>query len=387
MEKSYFQEVKMGYGDHPDLRGVKKILVIKLRHLGDVLLTGAVFRSLQSLMPGSVIDAYVYKEAIPMLEGHPGVDTLIGYDRRWQKGGFFKRLTEEIRIWRKIRLGQYDLVLNLTEGDRGVFAAWISGAKIRVGFPPKGKWQRKLLTHSVKECHSLRHAVERNLDALRRIGLFPPGDMRTLYLHVPEEARRRVEGLVGSRPFILIHPASRWRYKCWPALKMRQLIERLLHEGQRVVLTTGAEEGEKEMVREIAEGLDVLNLAGAVSLKELGALIERAELLVCVDSVPLHMASALQKPMVALFGPTSDVTWGPWRNPQARIVSMPFSCRPCYLDGCGGSKKSDCLEAIPVDLVLKTIQFLQRALQPKVLSEVGAACLCVGKQFIDGARE
>jgi heptosyltransferase-3 len=114
------------------------------------------------------------------------------------------------------------------------------------------------------------------------------------------------------------------------------------------------------MVEEIVRGLNVINLSGKLSLKELAALIDLSELLICVDSLPFHMASALKKRVVALFGPTSDVTWGPWRNPRAQIVAQPFSCRPCYQDGCGGSKVSDCLATLSVETVLKTLDQTNR---------------------------
>jgi heptosyltransferase III len=346
------------YGDYPDLKHVKKILVVKLRHLGDVLLTGPVFRALKQAIPQAEVDAFIYKEATPMLEGHPDIDNLIGYDRNWKRGGFFARIGKEMALLRKIRKRGYDLVVNLTEGDRGVLAALASKAKIRAGFRPKGKWQQKALTHIAKDCPSLRHTVERNLDVLRRIGIFPPLESRDLYFHLPETARQRAKLLAGIEPFVLIHPASRWRFKCWPSAKTRQLAERLLKEGRRVILTSGPDPVEMEMAKEISQGLDILNLAGKITLKELGALIEIAELLVCVDSVAFHMASALKKPVVALFGPTSDVTWGPWKNPHARAVSLKRSCRPCYLDGCGGSKKSDCLESLSLDTVLGAVRSL-----------------------------
>ena len=102
-------------------------------------------------------------------------------------------------------------------------------------------------------------------------------------------------------------------------------------------------------------------------MKELGALIEASELLISVDSVPFHIANALKKRVVAIFGPTSEVTWGAWRNPKAEIVAQKLSCRPCYQDGCGGSKVSDCLETLPVAAVLKSI------LKGKLLSKVGAS--------------
>ncbi len=344
----------MAYGDYPDLSGVKKILVIKLRQLGDVLVTGAVFRALKNRLPEAQIDAYVYTESFPMLEGHPGVDGLIGYDRNWKKLGLLRRLKKEWGLWWKIRRAGYDLVINLTEGDRGALASRAAKARIRVGFEPKGRWQKGLYTHVVKHCPGLRHAVERNLDAIRRIGVFPNKEDRELFLEVPAAARIRVKQLV-SEPFIAIHPTSRWRFKCWPVEKMRELTEELIRRGKRVVFTSGPDVDERAMIEEITRGLDVINLSGQISLKELAAVIEMSELLICVDSVPFHVASALKKRVVAIFGPTSDVTWGPWRNPEARIVVQTLSCRPCYQDGCGGSKVSDCLATLPVESVLKAI--------------------------------
>jgi len=71
------------------------------------------------------------------------------------------------------------------------------------------------------------------------------------------------------------------------------------------------------------------------------------------------MASALKRKVVAIFGPTSEVTWGPWRNPDARVVAKNLSCRPCYLDGCGGSKMSECLATLSVESVLKAVDSLE----------------------------
>ena len=282
------------YGDYPDLKGVKKILVIKLRHLGDVLLTTPLFHTLRRAFPEAEIDAYLYREAFPMLEGHPDIHRLIGYDRSWKEGGLWTRLKKETALLWEIRKNQYDLVLNLTEGDRGVIAAMVSRAKTKVGFPPKGKWQKKQLTHLVKSPHSARHTVERNLDLLRRIGIFPKPEECDLIFSLSERDRLKVQTDIGKSPFVLIHPTSRWRFKCWPVEKMRRLVETLVKQGERVVLTAGTDPVEKAMAEEICQGLDVLNLAGMVTLKELGACIEASKLLVCVDSLPLHLASAFK---------------------------------------------------------------------------------------------
>lgn len=335
----------MTYGNYPDLSNVKRVLVVKLRHLGDVLLSTPVFSCLKTALPHAQIDACVYEEAVPMLDGHPSICEIIPS----RKGHF-------INLVRSIRKKKYDLVLNLTEGDRGVLIAYLSGAKIRVSFPPKGKWQKKLVTHTVKQCPGLRHTVERNLDVLRCIGIFPKESERELYFAIdpsPESS------------FILIHPTSRWRFKCWP--NMRGLLERLSEMGKRVIVTSGPDPIEIAMVKELAQGLNVEVKAGQTSLKELGSLIAASEVLICVDSVPFHLASALKHPVIALFGPTSDVTWGPWKNPNARVVAQNFSCRPCYQDGCGGSKYSDCLATLSVERVLSELEVFTKITETRLL--------------------
>lgn len=351
----------MSYGNYPDLRGVKRVLVVKLRNLGDVLLTAPVFSALKKRLPEASIDAYVYAEAAPMLEGHPAVGEILKYDRGWKKLKLFKRLAQEAAMLWQIRKRKYDLVLNLTEGDRGAMAARVSGARIRAGVDSRGVY-----THVAKVCPSLRHTVERQLDLLRRIGIFPEEEERELFWAIPQESRDRMAGRVPWERFILIHPSSRWRYKCWPEEKMRRLAEILLERGERLVFTSGPDAVEREMVAKITQGLDVCNLAGTLSLFDLGALIERAAALICVDSVPMHMASALKRPVVAIFGPTSDITWGPWRNPRARVVMESMSCRPCYQDGCGGGKKSDCLVRLSVEKVLSELELLAEVGAPRL---------------------
>lgn len=346
----------MAYGDYPDLSCVQRILVIKLRQLGDVLLTTPLFSALKQRFPEAQIDAYINAESAPILEGHPAVSRCILYQRGKKKG--VSRFLEELQLVRGIRNSRYDLVINLTEGDRGAIGAKFSNAPIRVGVDPKGAGffgKKNLYTHVAKQSPGLRHTVERNLDVIRRIGIFPDWDSRELYFSIPTPVLARVRSWVPEK-FLLIHPCSRWRFKCWPVEKMRAFAEALLAQGHFLVFTGGPDPLEQAMLAEICAGLDVLNLGGKISLHELGALISLSEQLVCVDSLPIHLASALKKRVVALFGPTSEVTWGPWRNPEAQILTQPFSCRPCYQDGCGGSKKSDCLITLPVKVVLEACE-------------------------------
>lgn len=356
----------MAYGNYPDLSALKRILIIKMRHHGDVLLTSPLFTNLQKTLPTAQIDAFIYKDTLPMLQGHPGISEYLLYDREWKKLNFFQKIAREMQLLKKIRSKGYDLVINLTEGDRGIIAAKASKAPIRVGFEPKRSPffdKRKALTHIVKTCPHPRHMVERQIDVLRRIGIFPEPEDRDLYLHIPEEARNSVSALLVQeeiRPgnYILIHPVSRWKFKCLSTKQIAGLIATLHERGMRIVLSAGPDADEVAMVEEILALLPdvpVLNCAGKLTLKELSALIAMSRALICVDSVPLHIASATKTPVVAMFGPTSDQNWGPWMHPRAKVVSRAFPCRPCYQDGCGGSKKSDCLLQIPQNAILAAL--------------------------------
>lgn len=349
---------------------MNRILVIKLRHLGDVLLSAPVFHVLKKKFPAACIDAYIYRESLPMLEGHPAINDFLLTDPS-SKGGSLK---QELKLLWEIRKRKYDLVINLTEGDRGALAALFSGAPHRIGFDPgsKGLWgKKKIFTHLVKNCKQPRHAVERNLDALRCFGLFPDEEERKLEMHIPEVARERVEILLREKRvekgFVAIHPVSRWFYKCQRPEQVARLIRALKDRGEEVVLTSGPGAKELKFIEEILTlaGGGATSFAGQLSLKELGALYLQSKALITVDSVPLHMASALKVPVVALFGPTSEENWGPWQNPKARVVTEPMPCRPCFMDGCGGSKRSDCLERLSTEAILRAYDEL--ALEESIL--------------------
>ncbi len=172
------------------------------------------------------------------------------------------------------------------------------------------------------------------------------------------EADARVDALLADHDlsagdWVHLHPASRWLFKAWTVAGYAELIDRLEARGQRVVITTGPDPREMALAAEIRACCRAapVDLAGRLTLKELGALIARARLSICVDSVPMHLAAAVGTPVVALFGPSNEREWGPWRVPH-RIVSTDFSCRPCRLDGCGGGKFAECLGGVTADVVL-----------------------------------
>ena len=341
---------------------MKKILICIFKYHGDVLLTSPVYTALRSAYPDSKIDVYLFKDTLPMLEGHPAISNFILFDQAWRKFSLPRRIWCELKMWRKIRKEKYDAVINLTSGDRGALVALLSKAKVRIGIQRGGGMKQKdrFFTKILRTTLTPRHIVERNLDSIRALGVTPT--QKDLVFHIPESAFTKVETVLPYDDFILIHPASRCHYKHWPTEKFQELIADLRGRGEKIIISGGPSKEEAALISEIvAPFLDdshVQSLAGKLSLKELGALIQKSKLLISVDSVPPHIASALKKPVIVLFGPSDDIKWGPWNNPNAKVVRLDVPCKRCDQEGCGGTWVSDCLTNLSKNQVMQAVDQL-----------------------------
>ncbi len=354
--------------DAVPLLELARALVVKLRHHGDVLLASPVFGALAARAPRIEIDALVYDDTAPMLEGHPSIAELHVVGRSWKEEGVFSRLAAERRLFAALRARRYDLIVHLSEHPRGAWLARTLGARYSVApaMPGRGRFWRGSFTHFYGvPRNGRRHQVELNLDALRRIGVQPREDERRVVFVPGAAAAERVAQLLDAQGlpeygFVHMHPASRWHFKCWPAESCAELIDRLASAGHRTVVTAAPDSRETAFTDQIVKlsRSRPLDLAGRLSLKELGALSARARLFVGVDSMPMHLAAAMGAPTVALFGPSGELEWGPWRVAHRVVASDRHPCRPCGLDGCGGGKVSECLTALPVAEVMDAVNAL-----------------------------
>ena len=346
---------------------IARALVIKLRHHGDVLVSTPVFSALKAHAPQVEIDALVYADTADMVTLHPDIAHVHQIDRKWKHLGFFGQLQAERQLLATLKARQYDLIVHLTEHWRGAWLCRLLKPRWAVGpgMPARGKFWASSFTHQQRMHNPLRHMVETNLDALRRIGIQPASHERHLTL-IPGEAatdavRRHLAGFgLEGKAFIHVHPASRWFFKCWPVDRMAALIGRLQMAGYPVVMTAAPSRDEQAMLDAIQACLPTpaFSLSGVLSLKELAALTKTARLFVGVDSAPMHIAAAVGTPVVALFGPSGDKQWGPWGVPSRVVASTNHPCRPCGHDGCGGGKISDCLTTLTADQVYAAAEAL-----------------------------
>jgi len=356
------------------LADVRRVLVTKLRHHGDVLLTSPVFATLARAAPHAEIDALVYRETAPMLTHHPAIAMIHAIDREAKRHGVVAQVRAERALLGALRARRYDLLVHLTEHPRGLTLAYLLRPRFAVTRERRDRsplWRRRF-THFYRLPRSTpRHAVEANLDALRRIGVYPePGDKR-LVLVPGGDAEARIDAILRERAiaphaFVHAHPGSRWLFKCWTPRANADFLDRVASDGYAIVVSGAPDAREREFVDATLAAVaprtraQLLDLTGRLTLPEVAALTARARLFFGVDSAPMHMAAAMGTPTLALFGPSGEHEWGPWMVARRVVVSRTHPCRPCGIDGCGGGKVSECLTSLPVADVYDAFMSLLR---------------------------
>jgi heptosyltransferase III len=360
--------------DRVPLARVRRVLVTKLRHHGDVLLASPVLSTLKRAIPDADVDALVYAETAPMLANHPALARLHTIDRGWKQQGLVHQMRAEASLYQTLRARGYDLLVHLTEHPRGLTLATLlrpefSVTRVRGEREHPWLWKRAFTHFYPLPKGRPRHTVETNLDALRRVGIHPAPEDKQLVMVPGAQAQARVDAMlaergVAPRRFVQVHPGSRWLFKSWPSGRMASVVEKLVRDGFQVAVTGAPDERERAIVDVMLAALPdhcrtgVHDFTGKLSLLELCALTMRARLFIGVDSAPMHIAAAVRTPAVALFGPSDEVEWGPWLVAHRVVTSTDFPCRPCRNDGCGGGKISECLTTLAVDRVSAAVDSL-----------------------------
>jgi heptosyltransferase-3 len=349
---------------------LRRVLVTKLRHHGDVLLATPVLSTLKRIAPQCEIDALVYADTAPMMEGHPALSQLHCIDRAWKTQGLVAQAKAEGKLLSTLRGRKYDLVVHLSVHTRGAWIVRMLRPRWSVGPCRRdagGFWHRSFSYLYASQSHADRHTVETNLDSLRTLGIAPVQSDKRVVLVPGPAAEQHVEQWLhdvqlGTGKFIHVHPASRWLFKCWPAERVAALCDALSAKGWPVVLTSAPDAREMALIASVraAAAEPVIDFSGQLSLKQLAAMSARARLFVGVDSAPMHIAAAMDTPTVGIFGPSGDREWGPWDNSGGHrhrvVASLAHNCRPCGRAGCNDSKISECLTDLPVDQVLATCE-------------------------------
>lgn len=323
-----------------------RILLVRLRLIGDVVLTTPVVRALRKALPSSELSYLVEPVAAPVVAASPYLDEVIVARR----GRGTSRVADDLRLARELRRRRYDLAIDFHGGPRASMLTWVSGARRRIGYDVAGRWW--MYTERVPrdaDPHR-RHSVAKQWDLVKELhqDLARLPSRETDPVEMPESpeathavARRLAEWGVGpSDEVIVVHVGAGNRFRQWPEAAFADLVGRLSDErpDRRIILTTGVTQA--PMARAVVDGLARTHPGvGArvaawcdLELSELRSLISRADLFVGGDSGPLHIAATTATPIVVLYGPTLATVWAPWRDPRlvTEVVEVDgLPCRPC----------------------------------------------------------
>jgi predicted lipopolysaccharide heptosyltransferase III len=328
-----------------------RILVVKLRYVGDVLLATPVLSRLREEFPKAHLAMLVNPGTEDVVRGHPALDDVLVVERG--------NLAWQWRFVRDLRARRFDLVIDLTDSDRSAILSRLTGAPIRLGYNSEGRWRGRFYTRIVEADRFAMHQVRYHLAAMETLGLTGPPPVPVLT--IPSEARSaavhllRGVGIEDSRPLVCLHAGARWWFKSWPAERFAALADLIQTETSAQALFLGGEQ-ERSAGDKITEAMKspFRSLIGRTDLPQLGAVLARAILMVSNDNGPMHMAAALRVPVIGLFGPSDPAVWGPWGEGH-HVFYKGLDCRACFHPDCFRGEQN-CMRLITLEEVWEAVK-------------------------------
>ncbi len=348
-------------GDCPKI--IKSILLIRLDHLGDVLLTTPAVKSLKQRFPHARITMVVKQWAFEAIKDNPHIDKIIIFNPSWTVPGQEGTKTAGLRgIWElifRLRKERFDLAIDFKGDPRNILIAYLSGARRRVSYGIRGGG---FLLTDVVPYESEIHEIDKNLKLLTPLGIHSEDSHMELFINGEDKTRAEQifaeEGIDLNRQTIALHYGGASQYKRWDMEKFITLAERLVKNNSTNVLIFGGHY-ERKASRVVADPKRGIVVMPDMTICQMAAAFKRCDLLVCNDSGPMHAGIAVGTPTVAIFGPTSADRFGPKDLKKNRVVHSQRSCSPCWHpDKAIGCVKRDCFHSIEVERVLATVNEL-----------------------------
>ena len=359
--------------------GIERVAVRGANWVGDAVMTVPALRELRRLLPRARLTLATRPWAEGIFAGADFVDDLMIVDRRRGAGGFFAQVSE----WRARR---FDLAVIFPNAFAPALTAFAARVPFRLGYRTDGRGA--LLTHAVTApaWRSERHEVFYYLNLVAELeralaGSATPGERPAQIDLTVSEARKaeaveilKSRGAVTTRALVALCPGStNSRAKRWPAERFAALADKLIDETGAQVVLIGARE-ELDVTREVLARMRraPVVLTGETDLAQSASILSVADLLVTNDTGPAHLAAALGRPTLVIFGPTNPTTTRPF-NESAEIIRRPPDCAPCMLRDCPIDHR--CMTAITADEVFA-----------RSLALLGRAAVAAGAQNAEGAK-
>lgn len=325
-----------------------RILIIKPSAIGDVVHGLPILNLLRTTYPQATIDWLVTPACAGILDGHPQLNDVIHFDRKRLGGAWKNREVrrELVAFGKRLRDAKYDVVLDLQGLFRSGWMAWKTRAPIRIGFRKAREFAPVFYTHRVDVGSAEQHAIERYLSIVELLGC-PRGPVKYVFPHDDADKVHSHTLVPPGIKFAVLLPGTNWVTKRWPVEHFAALVKPLeVRFGLKTVVAGGPYEA--SIAGQIGATYDVTT---KTTLRQLVALLERASVVIANDSGPMHIATALGKPLVTMFGPTNPVRTGPFERMDS-VVRVGLPCSPCYSKTCS---HVSCLTWLYPEMVLARV--------------------------------
>ena len=329
---------------------VLKILILKPSSLGDVIQALPVLRLLKRHYPAAAIFWWIDSALAPLLEGDPDLAGIVRFERR--RWGRPRHWGEMFRSLRWLREQNFDLVIDLQCLLRSGLFAWLANGNQLVGLDETREGARGFYDRAAPRKSFHTHAVDWYLSVLPPLGVPVHHDFCWLPERTEISAAVRSKWPADQVRWIALLPGARWENKRWPARYFAELVRTLAPRcaDTRFAILGGRDDQPLGETIFRAAPERCLNLCGATSLPEMVAWVRRCELMVTNDTGPMHVAAALGKPLVALFGPTAPERTGPYGQP-GNVLRLNLPCSPCLKSKCHFAQPEECLRALTPAMV------------------------------------
>jgi heptosyltransferase-3 len=306
-----------------------RILILKFRNIGDVLLSTSLLENLKLNYTNAKIDYALNDSCSEMIRLNTNINNLFEYNRdKIKKQNFFLQIIEEIKYIKNIIKNDYDIIINLTEGDRGSLISLLCKSKIKLGYKPKKDILKLIKIYTKEGIENQKiHSVEKDLQFIKLL------DKNIIHkkisIYWSKNDKKEIDTILDNNKissFVHIHPVARWMFKCWDDNKMAQVIDYIQkNKKTKVIITSSSDKIELDRVNSILTLCKTkpINLSGELSLKKLACLSSKAKLFFGVDTAPMHIAAAVECPVIGLFGASFPHIWGPWSN-GSKITNFKF---------------------------------------------------------------
>jgi lipopolysaccharide heptosyltransferase II len=348
-----------------DWSSVRRVLLIRLRSIGDTVLATPALYALRRFLPQAQLDILLEDWVAPVLEGSDIVDRVIAIPRHSKTG--------RARVARELRASCYDVVYNLHGGTTATLLTRATGAKHRVGF---AHYQyARLHNHVAPSSQEIwrrpsLHSAEQQLALIGWTGV-PVTDRPPTRLAATENNFRSVSGKLraagfadfpAGEPFALIHPTAAFDTKQWATKNFARVAEELTARGLIPIVIVSAKETlvVESLIKDSAARIIGLS---DLSLPEVTALASQARLFVGNDSGIAHIAAAAGAPCIVIFGSSNVSHWRPWTRQVSEVVREEMTCQPCHGYFCAEFEKPECILRVPVERVVGAIDRVLRDIQ------------------------